>query len=239
MKGQRLHRQSLASSFVIRWALSNELLPRVRHVNIVTSMNQTDLPPAASVAAIRRHFPALRRLHGQEPVAYFDGPGGTQVPEAVVEAMRRLSAASQRQHALALSRPAKRPTRRSRRRGRRVADLLHCGADEVVVRRQHVDDHLPSRTGAGAPVGPRRRDRHHRARSPRQPGHLARRCRGSRADGARGRSSIRRGSSSTGTTSRGRSRRRRSWSRSARRRTPSARSTTSRARWRWPRRWAR
>ena len=68
-------------------ALSNELLSRVQHVNIVTSMNQTDLPPAASVAAIRRHFPALRRLHGQEPVVYFDGPGGTQVPTAVVDAM--------------------------------------------------------------------------------------------------------------------------------------------------------
>ena len=50
-------------------------------------MNQTDLPPVASIAAIRRHFPALRRLHGQEPIAYFDGPGGTQVPTAVVDAM--------------------------------------------------------------------------------------------------------------------------------------------------------
>ncbi len=50
-------------------------------------MNQTDLPPVASVAAIRRHFPALRRLHGQDPIAYFDGPGGTQVPTAVVDAM--------------------------------------------------------------------------------------------------------------------------------------------------------
>ena len=50
-------------------------------------MNQTDLPPAASVAAIRRHFPALCRFHGQEPIAYFDGPGGTQVPTAVVDAM--------------------------------------------------------------------------------------------------------------------------------------------------------
>jgi len=40
-----------------------------------------------SVDEIRRHFPALeRRLHGV-PVAYFDGPGGTQVPRAVVEAM--------------------------------------------------------------------------------------------------------------------------------------------------------
>jgi len=50
-------------------------------------MNQTDLPRAASVAAIRRHFPALRRFQGPEPVGYFDGPGGTQVPTAVVDAM--------------------------------------------------------------------------------------------------------------------------------------------------------
>ncbi len=40
-----------------------------------------------SVEAIREQFPALRRRHGGEPVAYFDGPGGTQVPSRVVEAM--------------------------------------------------------------------------------------------------------------------------------------------------------
>ena len=42
---------------------------------------------AASVEEIRSHFPALRRSHEGHPVAYFDGPGGTQVPRAVVEAM--------------------------------------------------------------------------------------------------------------------------------------------------------
>ena len=42
---------------------------------------------AASVEEIRSHFPALRRTHEGHPVAYFDGPGGTQVPRAVVEAM--------------------------------------------------------------------------------------------------------------------------------------------------------
>ena len=41
----------------------------------------------ASIGAIRRHFPALERRQGGEPVAYFDGPGGTQVTRAVVEAM--------------------------------------------------------------------------------------------------------------------------------------------------------
>ncbi len=41
----------------------------------------------ASVFAIRSHFPALDRRSGSRPVAYFDGPGGTQVPRVVVEAM--------------------------------------------------------------------------------------------------------------------------------------------------------
>ncbi|MGI9165301.1 MAG: aminotransferase class V-fold PLP-dependent enzyme, partial [Pyrinomonadaceae bacterium] len=43
--------------------------------------------PVASTAEIRAHFPALKRVHNQRPVAYFDGPGGTQVPRQVVEAM--------------------------------------------------------------------------------------------------------------------------------------------------------
>ncbi|MHB8093791.1 MAG: cysteine desulfurase-like protein [Candidatus Aminicenantales bacterium] len=41
----------------------------------------------AAVEEIRSHFPALERIHHGHPAAYFDGPGGTQVPRAVVEAM--------------------------------------------------------------------------------------------------------------------------------------------------------
>ena len=41
----------------------------------------------ASVDEIRSHFPALEREHKGQRVAYFDGPGGTQVPRAVVERM--------------------------------------------------------------------------------------------------------------------------------------------------------
>jgi cysteine desulfurase family protein (TIGR01976 family) len=41
----------------------------------------------ASTDAIRAHFPALQRTHNGHPVAYFDAPGGTQVPRAVAEAM--------------------------------------------------------------------------------------------------------------------------------------------------------
>jgi cysteine desulfurase family protein (TIGR01976 family) len=53
-------------------------------------MNDTTvLSPAAltSSAEIRKCFPALERKHNGYPVAYFDGPGGTQVPRAVVETM--------------------------------------------------------------------------------------------------------------------------------------------------------
>jgi cysteine desulfurase family protein (TIGR01976 family) len=41
----------------------------------------------ASTSEIRSHFPALDRTHNGFPVAYFDGPGGTQVPRSVVDAM--------------------------------------------------------------------------------------------------------------------------------------------------------
>ncbi|HEX5086101.1 MAG TPA: cysteine desulfurase-like protein [Blastocatellia bacterium] len=43
--------------------------------------------PVASTSEIRSNFPALERKHNGFPVAYFDGPGGTQVPRAVAEAM--------------------------------------------------------------------------------------------------------------------------------------------------------
>jgi cysteine desulfurase family protein (TIGR01976 family) len=50
----------------------------------------TTLPtPLAAIdlARVRAAFPALARTHGGQPVAYFDGPGGTQVPRVVADAM--------------------------------------------------------------------------------------------------------------------------------------------------------
>ena len=40
-----------------------------------------------SLDAIRADFPALARREREFPVAYFDGPGGTQVPQAVADAI--------------------------------------------------------------------------------------------------------------------------------------------------------
>ncbi len=53
-------------------------------------LKQTAAPATAAMTSteeIRRCFPALTRTQSGYPVAYFDGPGGTQVPRAVVEAM--------------------------------------------------------------------------------------------------------------------------------------------------------
>jgi cysteine desulfurase family protein (TIGR01976 family) len=43
--------------------------------------------PALDILALRRRFPALAREHDGRPMAFFDGPGGTQVPESVIEAV--------------------------------------------------------------------------------------------------------------------------------------------------------
>ncbi len=48
------------------------------------NISNRDLAP---VEAIRSQFPALARQHAGKPVAYFDGPGGTQVPKPVAEAI--------------------------------------------------------------------------------------------------------------------------------------------------------
>lgn len=42
---------------------------------------------AFDVDALRRRFPALSLTHDGRPMAFFDGPGGTQVPDTVIDAV--------------------------------------------------------------------------------------------------------------------------------------------------------
>jgi cysteine desulfurase family protein (TIGR01976 family) len=90
----------------------------------------TSTASAFDLARVRAAFPALARVHGGYPVAYFDGPGGTQVPDAVVDEMAdylrhhnanthwRYPTSQETDAALLAARAA-------------VADLLHCNPDEV------------------------------------------------------------------------------------------------------------
>jgi cysteine desulfurase family protein (TIGR01976 family) len=52
-------------------------------------LSATTHSDTATVEEIRSHFPAMERRHHGHPVAYFDGPGGTQVPQSVTAAVSR------------------------------------------------------------------------------------------------------------------------------------------------------
>lgn len=79
---------------------------------------------------IRNQFPALTSVHNQQSI-FFDGPGGTQIPQTVLEAMNTYLvesnanahgpfATSRRTDALIIS------TRSA------ISDLLGCNSDEIV-----------------------------------------------------------------------------------------------------------
>ena len=57
--------------------------PRVMPSDTITTMTTFD------VDALRREFPALDLVEDGRPVAFFDGPGGTQVPRRVIDAVVR------------------------------------------------------------------------------------------------------------------------------------------------------
>lgn len=82
------------------------------------------------LATIRGRFPALTRVHNGHPVAYFDGPGGTQVPKAVADAMRDyLFHHNANTH---WSYPSSQETDEAISRARRaVADLLNADPGEI------------------------------------------------------------------------------------------------------------
>src|SRR5215216_6371940 len=62
----------------------NSVIPDKMSQMSTTSLQQQEVVP---VSEIRKQFPALERVHNGYPVAYFDGPGGTQAPRYVVERM--------------------------------------------------------------------------------------------------------------------------------------------------------
>jgi cysteine desulfurase family protein (TIGR01976 family) len=87
--------------------------------------------PVADVTEIRSHFPALQRRQAGHPAAYFDGPGGTQVPRRVADAMvdYLLHHNANTHWAYATSAETDALLAEARRA---LADFLGCGSDEVV-----------------------------------------------------------------------------------------------------------
>lgn len=87
-------------------------------------------PLVARTEHIRQLFPALGRHHNGQPVAYFDGPGGTQVPVAVVDAMREYLLGHNANTHWAYPTSAETDALIARARGA-LADFINCDAREV------------------------------------------------------------------------------------------------------------
>jgi len=87
--------------------------------------------PTLDLAWVRAQFPALAETIGGQPVIFLDGPGGTQVPQRVIDAITHylvhananthgaFASSQQTDHTIAAAHSA-------------IADLLGCNADEIV-----------------------------------------------------------------------------------------------------------
>jgi cysteine desulfurase family protein (TIGR01976 family) len=85
---------------------------------------------AFDVEAIRARFPALSLTHLGQPMAFFDGPGGTQVPGTVVEAVADYYRHSNANHGGAFE-TSRRSDAIVEEAHAAVADLLGVDADEL------------------------------------------------------------------------------------------------------------
>ena len=119
----------------------------------MTATADTHSLEIASLDQVRERFPALARRHAGHPVAYFDGPGGTQVPRSVADAVAdyllhhnanthwRYPTSEETDALIAGAREALRRLARRRAGGGRL-------------RRQHDDADLPPGARAGPRLGP-------------------------------------------------------------------------------------
>src|ERR1700722_19245578 len=91
---------------------------------------ETAASPALDLTYIRSQFPSLAQTTNGHPAAFLDGPGGTQVPQRVIDAisecLRRDNANTGGAYATSRRTDAMIAEARSA-----MADFLHCGADEV------------------------------------------------------------------------------------------------------------
>jgi len=88
--------------------------------------------PALDVAAVRSHFPALAELHDGRPMAFFDGPGGTQVPSSVIDAVSGYYRRSNANHGGAFE-TSRRSDEIVEEAHAALGDLLGVDADEITL----------------------------------------------------------------------------------------------------------
>lgn len=87
--------------------------------------------PALDLNYVRSQFPSLAQTVNGHPAAFLDGPGGTQVPQRVIDAISAYLSHDNANTGGAYSTSRHTDAMIARARGA-MADFLHCGADEVV-----------------------------------------------------------------------------------------------------------
>jgi cysteine desulfurase family protein (TIGR01976 family) len=95
------------------------------------TIDEIAAPPTLDLAYVRAQFPSLAQTVNGHPAAFLDGPGGTQVPQRVIDAissyLRRDNANTGGAYATSRRTDAMIAEARSA-----MADFLNCGSDEVV-----------------------------------------------------------------------------------------------------------
>jgi cysteine desulfurase family protein (TIGR01976 family) len=106
------------------------------------------------ISALRNRFPALAVVHDDRPLVYFDGPGGTQVPDSVIDAVGDYYRTSNANHGghFATSRRSDEIVDEAHAA---LADLLGADTDEIVVgpNMTTLTFHLSRAIGAGLEPG--------------------------------------------------------------------------------------
>ena len=98
---------------------------------IADQVSSLSAPVALDLAWVRSQFPALTQKVNGHPAVFLDGPGGTQVPQAVIDAIADYLARNNANTggAYQTSRNTDRMIAEARAA---MGDFLNCDADEIV-----------------------------------------------------------------------------------------------------------
>jgi cysteine desulfurase family protein (TIGR01976 family) len=92
---------------------------------------ETAVPAALDIAWVRSQFPALAQSVNGHPAVFLDGPGGTQVPQGVIDAISGYLRRDNANTGGAYATSRNTDLMLAEARGA-MADFLNCGADEIV-----------------------------------------------------------------------------------------------------------
>src|SRR5580700_2600943 len=95
------------------------------------SITEQTLAPALDLTYVRAQFPSLAQSVNSHPATFLDGPGGTQVPQRVIDAISNYLRRDNANTGGAYSTSRHTDVMIAEARAA-MADFLHCAADEVV-----------------------------------------------------------------------------------------------------------